>query len=134
MLKIIGSYTIPGIDANFGFYYSFMDGERCNKNIMIPNDIDPDPVAAWSEVVYIYAEEKGSYKYPARHNLDLRLEKFFVFGKYRVGAMVDLFNALNSDTVTEVETRVDPWSDFPFGYVWGIRSPRTFRASFRFEF
>jgi len=134
MLKIMGSYTVPVIDVSVGFYYSCLDGTRYNKNIMLDEDIDPDPVS-WGHAVYIYAEKKGHYKYPGFHNLDVRLEKFFMIsGKYRLGVLVDVFNALNDDTVTEVETSVDPWSEFPFGYVWGIRGPRQFRAGFRFEF
>jgi len=71
---------------------------------------------------------------PSQHNLDLRIEKFFNFGKFRFGALVDIFNALNSDTITSKENTIDPWSDYQFGYVWGIRSPRTFRLGFRLEF
>jgi len=134
MLKIMGSYNIPVIDVNLGFYYSYLDGTRYNKNIMLDEEIDPDAVS-WSHAVYIYADPKGTYKYKGQHNLDLRLEKFFrISNKYRVGVLVDIFNALNDDTVTDVETAVDPWSEFPFGYVWGIRGPRQFRAGFRFEF
>lgn len=134
MLKIMGSYNIPVIDVSLGFYYSYLDGTRYNKNIMLDEDIDPDAVS-WSHAVYIYADPKGTYKYKGQHNLDLRLEKFFrISDKYRVGVLVDIFNALNDDTVTDVESTVDPWSEFSFGYVWGIRGPRQFRVGFRFEF
>jgi len=134
MLKIMGSYNIPVIDVSLGFYYAYLDGTRYNKNIMLDEDIDPDAVS-WSHAVYIYADPKGTYKYKGQHNLDIRLEKFFqISDKYRVGVLVDVFNALNDDTVTDVESTVDPWSEFPFGYVWGIRGPRQIRAGFRFEF
>jgi len=134
MFKASGSFIIPYADVSVGFFFSYITGNTYNKNIMLPDEIDPDPCAAFGGNMYILAEPLGSYRYPARTNLDLRLEKFFRFGQLRVSALVDIFNALNSSTVTDVETSVDPWSEYPFGYVWGIRHPRTFRAGFRIEF
>jgi len=133
MFKLTGSVNIPVVDVSLGFYLSYITGNPYNKNLWVPDDIDPDPVC-WGDAVYILAEPLGHYRHDARLNLDLRLEKYFEFGNVRVGALVDMFNALNSDTVTGVETTVDPWSDYEFGYVWGIRRPRTFRAGFRLQF
>lgn len=133
MLKISGSYNIPVVDVSLGFYYSYITGNPYSKNLWLDDEIDPDPVS-WGDAVYFYAEEKNTYRLPAQHNLDLRLEKFFKFDRFRIGALIDLFNALNSDTVTSRESEINPWSDFQFGYVWRIRNPRTFRLGFRFEF
>ena len=127
------SVDIPVVDFSLGFYYSFMSGMTYNKNIMLPGDIDSDPVS-WGQEVYIYADEKGSYRYPSQHNLDLRVEKFLKIGNYRLGILLDLFNVLNDNTEDDYETYMDPWSDYPFGHVWGLVSPRTFRAAIRFEF
>lgn len=133
MLKIMGSIDVPVVDVSLGFYYSFMSGITYNKNIMLPGDIDSDPVS-WGNEVYIYADEKGSYRYPSQHNLDLRVEKFLKIGNYRLGILIDLFNVLNDSTEDDYETYMDPWSDYQFGHVWGLVSPRTFRAAIRFEF
>ena len=136
MFKLMGAFDIPVVDVNLGAFFSFVTGHRYNKNLLLPTEIDPDPVADFYENTYIgiYAEKKGYYTLPNRYNLDLRLQKFFKIGNIRVSAVVDIFNALNSDTVVDVETWDDPRSEFPFGYVWGIRAPRTFRVGFRAEF
>ncbi|RLE00574.1 MAG: hypothetical protein DRI99_08585 [Candidatus Aminicenantes bacterium] len=134
MFKASGSFIIPYVDVSLGFFFSYITGNTYNKNIMLPDEIDPDPCSMFGGNMYILAEPLGSYRYPARTNLDLRLEKFFRIGQVRVSALVDIFNALNASTITDVETSVDPWSEYPFGYVWGIRRPRTFRAGFRVEF
>jgi len=133
VLKLMGSYNVPVIDVGIGFYYSFATGSPYSKNLWLDDEIDPDPVS-WGDAVIFYAEPKNRYRLPSQHNLDLRIEKFFNFGRFRFGALVDIFNALNSDTITSKENTIDPWSDYQFGYVWGIRSPRTFRLGFRLEF
>ncbi len=132
-VSIYGAVDIPVIDVTLGLSYNFNSGTPYNSNVLLPRDIDPDPVS-WADDVYIYGEERGSYRYPARHDLELRFEKFFQIGKIRLGALMDVFNVLNSSTETDYETTVDPRSDFPFGYLWGIRSPRQWRLAFRFEF
>jgi hypothetical protein len=52
----------------------------------------------------------------------------------KVGFMADVFNVFNAGTVTQVQTNINPLTSYPFGYVWGIVLPRTFRAGFRFNF
>jgi hypothetical protein len=46
-------------------------------------------------------EERGSRKYPANLNVDLRLEKRITAGKFRAVASGDLFNALGSDAIVQ---------------------------------
>jgi outer membrane receptor protein involved in Fe transport len=130
LLKISGAVDIPVVDVTLGMYYSFRTGSPYSSGMALPRDM----VTFRGDSVYIYGEERGSYRYKEIHNLDLRLEKFFRIGEFRVGALVDVFNVFNSSTVTDYETQMDQWSDYQFGYIWGIRGPRTFRLGFRFEF
>jgi len=134
MLKITGSFEIPKIKATLGFYYSFISGNTYNKYLALPNAIDPDPVStSGASYVYILADRLGSYRYPSQQNLDLRLEKYFLIKGMKVGFMADVFNVFNAGTVTQVQTNINPLTSYPFGYVWGIVLPRTFRAGFRFN-
>ena len=130
LLKISGAVDIPVVDVTLGMYYSFRTGSPYSSSMALPRDM----VTFRGDSVYIYGEERGSYRYDSIHNFDLRLEKFFRIGEFRVGALVDVFNVFNSSTVTDYETQMDQWSDYQFGYIWGIRGPRTFRLGFRFEF
>ncbi len=133
ILKLMGSYVLP-FKITLGAYFSYTSGPTYNHNIRIPEEIDPDSVGIYSGRLRIYGEEKGSFRYPAISNFDLRLEKFFTFGdRTRVGVIMDMFNVLNSSTVDNVETRIEPGRD-PFGFARGLVRPRTWRIGFDFEF
>jgi len=133
IFKIMGAWDIPVINTTFGAIFNLFSGKNYTKELLLPDSIDPDPVAEQSNI-WIYEERKGGYREPTQTNLDLRLEKFFMLGKFRISAMVDIFNALNSNAEHSLEHRDDPRSDFPFQYVWEIKLPRTFRLGFRIEF
>lgn len=132
-VKIYGAIDIPVVDVTLGVSYSYTSGSPYNSNVMLPWSIDPDAVS-FEDNVFIYGEERGAYRYPGMHDLDIRLEKFFKLGKVRLGVLVDIFNVFNDDTITDYETNLDPWPEYPFGYVWGIKGPRTFRLGARVEF
>jgi hypothetical protein len=136
IFKTVGSYDIPVVDVTIGFDFRYESGDRYTKLIMLDPDIDPDPVADWwTRDVTIMAEKRGSYRLPAFKNLNLRAEKYFLFGdNMRLAVLLDVFNVFNWDTVTEVETFYDPWSEFQFGFEWWIQSPRAYKLGFRFEF
>ncbi|NOR14844.1 MAG: hypothetical protein GQ544_03985 [Candidatus Aminicenantes bacterium] len=134
ILKLAGSVVLP-LKITLGVYYSFASQQTYNHNIRIPRDIDPDSVGLFAGRLRFYGEEKGSFRYPSQHNLDMRLEKFFTFGEnFRLGLLMDMFNVLNSSTVDSIEDYVDPGQEFPWGYTWGIVPPRTFRLGLHFEF
>jgi len=135
MIKVSGSYEIPKIKATLGFFYSFVSGNTYNMNLALPDTIDPDPVStSGAPYVYVLANRLGSYRYPGQHNLDVRLEKYFLIKGIKAGIMADVFNVFNAGTVTSVQTDVNPLTSYQFGYVWGIVLPRTFRLGFRFSF
>jgi hypothetical protein len=133
IVKLAGSYLLP-LEITLGLFYQYYSGGTYNRNIKIPKDIDPDSVGLYAEPLRIYGEEKGAFREPAQHNLDMRLEKFFTLGvRFRLGLLIDMFNIFNADTPTSLETRIERGRD-PFGFVRGIRSPRTFRLGLHFEF
>jgi hypothetical protein len=142
VLKIMGSWDIPFVDCTFGFLYWLVSGSTYDTNLYLPIEIDPDSCSTgfWTggfspSAIYIFGEKRGSFRYPTEHNLDLRLEKFFKFGgKMKITAYADLFNALNSNTITRAQDTIDPYTEYKFGYVWNIRTPRTYHLGFRFEF
>jgi len=62
--------------------------------------------------------------------LDLRADKAFRIGKYRVTAMADLFNVMNSNAVTNF-TLVNGTN---YNKIIAALDPRTFQVGFRFDF
>jgi hypothetical protein len=85
--------------------------------------------------VSILAEEKGSRELPALAILDLRLEKSFNlggrFGKF--GLMVDMFNVLNANTKTGLET-ISSTASIKFEGMTSITDPRIIRVGARYQF
>jgi len=133
ILKIAGSYVLP-LDITLGVFFSYNSGATYNRNIRIPQDIDPDSVGLYAGRLRIYGEEKGSYRLPSIYDLDIRLDKYFTFGeKFKIGFIMDMFNVLNADTVDSVETRIEPGRD-PFGFARGIIGPRQWRFGLHIEF
>jgi hypothetical protein len=141
IVKLAGSYILP-LEISLGIFYQYFSGEAYNRRIRVPRDIDGDSVGLFADDIRIYGEEKGSFRYPGQHNLDLRLEKFFRLGeKFRLGLLIDVYNVFNANTVTNYETRIEEDWDAQedrgrrdFEFVRGIRSPRTFRLGLHFEF
>jgi len=85
----------------------------------------------WS--TWIFAEPRGSYHYDDRFLVDLRLEKRFKFGEtFAISAFCDVFNLLNGDANSSIETNDASWTEFQ--EVYGLQFPRYFRFGARIEF
>jgi hypothetical protein len=121
MLKIQGSVILP-LDINFNINFQLISGPTYTMQVRLPRDVDPDRTR-------IYAETRGSNRYPTKKNLDLRLEKTVKIGKIKAGVLVDVFNVFNEGVVNWYNT-VAP----NFEQVLGIVNPRAFRAGLRFWF
>ncbi len=135
MVKLQGSYILP-LDIWFNAYFSYITGETWTKRILTRLD---------QGRVTFFAEQRGSRRYDARVNLDLRVEKTFTISqKYRIGAFMDIFNVFNSDTITRWGTRWGydwephqyvPDAPGPDGHnVLGLVNPRAIRLGTRFSF
>jgi hypothetical protein len=133
MLKAQGTYILP-FDIGLSAYFRYQSGFTYTRQIRTPLD--------QGRVTFL-TEERGSRRYPALTNLDLRLEKTFTLAnKYRIGLMMDVFNIFNSDTVTSWGTWVntdwfpgDPEEAGPDGHrVYGLVDPRAVRVGVRFFF
>lgn len=133
LVKVFGAVDVPVVDITLGLSYSYTSGNPYSSSVALPRDIDPDSVSG-ADWVYIYGEKRTTYRYPGAHNIDLRLEKYLMFGKTRVAALADVFNVLNDNTVTSVRREIRSGYRYPFGFVSGIKGPRTFRLGFRVEF
>ena len=118
MIKIQGSVQLPLdilLSANF-FYISGMTYSQ-----FLQADLNQGYMS-------FLADPLGSYRLPDRKQLDLRVEKTFNIGKYRLGVMADCFNIFNAGTVTYVIQ--DAGADF--GAPSTIVNPRVFRVGLRF--
>ncbi len=98
MIKIQGTYVIPTIELSVNVYYHGVTGNAWTTRYRTSRFNQGR--------ITFFIEPRGSNHYPMDHQIDIRLEKIFTFAsKYRLGLMVDVFNLLNSDTITSWGTR-----------------------------
>jgi hypothetical protein len=140
VLKLSGSVDLPWRILLSGFY-QYRTGEFWTPYAEFEglyfNDRQP-----------VYMTERGSQQYDDRSVLDLRLQKDFgLGGDMTLGLFVDVFNVLDSDKVTEVDTQwgwyVYDWEDHPGGSFWDpssryedpldIQTPREIRLGVKFS-
>ena len=94
MLRALGIVEIPKIDVLVSGYFQYVSGQpwAAQTRIRLPQG------RRW-----ILLEPPGSRLFPAPTLLDVRVSKFFQWGEtQRLEVLLDLLNALNQTTVTNV--------------------------------
>jgi hypothetical protein len=121
---------------NFSCYYRMLGGRRYQREIR-SQDLGLDLNQGAQT---IYAETRGSRKYPDLNIVDLRLEKTFKLGNFRLTAFTDIFNLFNINTATDLyeissyDTTINNQT-VRFGEAEEIYdTPRIFRLGARIEF
>jgi hypothetical protein len=121
---------------NIGAFYRLLGGERYAREIR-SDDFDLDLNQG---NVTIWAEKRGSRKYPDLSILDMHLEKMFKIGKVRLSVFADVFNVFNINTATDIyelsstSTTING-NPVVFGDAEEIYdTPRIFRLGTRIEF
>jgi len=80
--------------------------------------------------VRFFSEDIDSHRSETVPILDLRVDKAFKVGRYRFTGMADLFNALNSNAVTNFGLI----NGSAFNQIIAALDPRTFQLGIRFDF
>jgi outer membrane receptor protein involved in Fe transport len=94
MVKLQGTYIVPGLELAINAYFRAVSGHAWTTRFT-------SPLLAQGRVT-VFAEPRGSGRYPMDRTLDVRLEKVFTIGaKYRLGLIADVFNVFNADTVLD---------------------------------
>ena len=121
---------------NIGAFYRLLGGRRYQRTI---NSDDLGlPLNQGDEDVY--AEKRGSRKYPDISVIDMHLEKMFRIGKVRLSLFADIFNLFNINTASDIyeySSRSTSINGIPvvFGDTEAIYTPpRIFRLGTRIEF
>jgi hypothetical protein len=121
VIKVYGTFLLP-LGFNLSPQFSYQTGYNWTRFITAVASGRPD----------VFLDSRGSERVPAMIDLGLRLEKTFNFTeRYRLGLIVDIFNALNRGKELWVDGRVDSEN---FGKATWVNDPRSFRASLRFNF
>jgi hypothetical protein len=120
--KAIGRYTMP-YDIGFSGSWKLQSGRMWGRTTSVTHPGDG--------AQNVRMEPVTANRAPNVSIIDFRADKSFRFGRYgKFTAMVDVFNAMNSGTVTMFATTTGP----TFKSVIGILDPRIVRFGARFDF
>jgi hypothetical protein len=120
--KLVGRYTMPW-EIGFSGSWKVQSGRNWGRSLSFgfPGDGTQS----------FRVEEVTANRAPTVSILDFRADKSFTFGRFgKVTGMVDIFNALNSGTVTNFSTVTGA----TFKRVIGILDPRVVRFGVRYDF
>jgi hypothetical protein len=125
--KLVGAYPLP-VDFEIGAVFASYAGGPLSVTWSVPQNVFPGN--SRTQTVSVNLIEPGSKYLPRWNQLDLSLRKNFTMRNTRLGASLDIFNALNSNVVlTEVTT-----FGASLGNPTSILQPRLLRMSFNVKF
>ena len=132
--KFQGSWLLPDpIRTLIGFQANILAGGRTHKVQRFSRFPDSSGTRFGQRSVTVPIEERGSRSLDSMQSLDLRFEKKFQLpgGWGDIGAIFDVFNVFNDDTIVRIRTRVPT---FEFGDPRRIATPRIYRLGVRWLF
>ena len=131
-----GSYTIPKIDVLLATTFQSSPGEPLQANYTVTTAEAARTLGrplsgnATSVVVNLLAPDQMAF--PRVNQLDLRFGKILRFGGQRANIAIDLFNALNLDTVLQYNQAFVP------GGAWlvptSVLTARTMKFTVQYDF
>jgi hypothetical protein len=98
-----GTYTVPKVDVLVAGTFQSSPGEPLQANYVVTSAVAAQtlgrPLANSATNVTVNLLAPGQMFYPRVNQLDFRVGKILRFGSRRTNVSLDLFNALNKDTV-----------------------------------
>ena len=112
-LKLLGSYIIPKIDLQISAAFQSIPGPEVTANYTATNAIVAPslgrPLSGNAANVTVNLVPPGEMYGERLNQLDLRFARPVRFGRTKTTFQLDLYNALNVDTVTGVNTNYSTW-------------------------
>ena len=123
-LKVVGIYTLP-YDISVSGFATYASG-----TVWTPVLYYEDDNLGQFDVEFM-TEERGSRRLDPVFQLDMRVEKQFLFGRYGVSFLVDFYNVFNTGTINDVVRNID-LDDFDTPN--SVMDPRVIQLGLRFTF
>ncbi|HEB34412.1 MAG TPA: TonB-dependent receptor [Candidatus Aminicenantes bacterium] len=127
IFKVYGTFLLPWdikFSPTFNWRSAFTGDGRWEADVRAPGSITGRPT--------VNIEIPNSNKLPSYIALDLRMEKSFTIqGDLRLAGYLDIYNVLNRQKATSVQSRLT-YSDF--GLATGVNYGREFRLGIRLYF
>ena len=132
-VKLLGSYTIPGIDVRLAGSFQSIPGPPVSANLVVPSAVAAQslgrPLAGGAANVTVSIVEPGTMYGDRLNQLDLRFSKIFRLAETRTTVNFDVNNVLNANPVT---------AESPVYTIWrrpqSILLPRFAKISMQFDF
>ena len=136
MVKIAGSYTLPVIETDFGLRYRYDSGRAFFPVQELPtfaswmSDLQPGVLLGTGWHGFMVADDPTKPDWtPSTSIVDLSLSKRIPVRAYDVALSFDVLNAFNENSANRVG-----FHESDYGRVYGIVSPRVFRAGVKIGF
>ena len=141
-LKLAGSYTAPH-GLLLSVFYTGMSGYPIHPSDIFPDDPAmgaytlrfskaDNPAIVVEPFVQVAGVARGTYRQDFRNQVNLRAQKDVNVGKVKLSLSADVFNLLNINTVTAVQTLKVNLANFLKPAL--IENPRALRLGARVEF
>jgi len=125
--QLMGRYTFP-YDVGFSVNYRFQSGFPFAR--IIPDGATTPGLNLSNFGAPFFTENLSNNRSEAVNLLNLRVDKSFPLGgRVKFTAMLDIYNALNADPVTNFNLFADAFKN-----VIAVLDPRVFQLGFRLEF
>jgi hypothetical protein len=132
-VKLLGSYTIPGIDVRLSGSFQSIPGPPISANLVVPSAVAARslgrPLSGGAANVTVSIVEPGTMYGDRLNQLDLRFSKILRLGVTRTTVNLDVNNVMNVNPVT---------AESPVYTIWrrpqSILLPRFAKISMQFDF
>jgi hypothetical protein len=119
-IKFLGSYTVPKIDVQLGASFQSIPGIEYAASYAAPNTDLARPVSqgglgrlpsggAATGTTWVNLVQAGTFVGPRFNQMDARIGKIIRAGKTRSVISLDLFNVLNTDTISSASSTYSTW-------------------------
>lgn len=112
-VKLLGSYTIPGIDVRASATFQSVPGPPISANLVVPSVVVARslgrPLSGGAANATVSIIDPGTMYGDRLNQLDLRFSKILRFGGTRTTLNLDVNNALNSNPVTSESALFTTW-------------------------
>jgi hypothetical protein len=112
-VKLIGSYVVPKVDVQIAATLQSLPGREILAEYVAPNSVVAPSLrrnlAGGAANTTINIVKAGTLFGERLKQVDLRVGKILRFGARRVSVHLDVFNALNDDTVLTMNNAFGTW-------------------------
>ena len=112
-VKFNGSYTIPRIDVQIAGNFQSLPGPAIAANYNVPTAVVAQslgrPLSGGAANATVNLVAPGTMYGERLNQLDFRLGKILKFGRTRTAVNLDLYNALNADTILSLSNNYANW-------------------------